>query len=190
MIKLLQMKLKFDHVKATQAAAFMLRLAGSPLKYVALIKLLYKTDRKAIRELGIPITTDEYVSMKHGPVTSKIYDLIKSSASGKHPTYWSKHIQRIPNQHFVVLECDPGTSELSIAEERIISEIFKTDGSKDRFELVDETHLEFPEWTDPGNSSAPIEIEDIIAALGLSEDEASHVEAMISLQQSAMSLAE
>ena len=42
-------KLEFDEVKATQAAAQFLRLAKRPLNYMALIKLLYKADREAIR---------------------------------------------------------------------------------------------------------------------------------------------
>jgi uncharacterized phage-associated protein len=77
-------KLAFDEVKATQAAALFLKLAGCPLNYVALIKLLYKADREAIRRFGLPITTDNYAAMKLGPVTSRIYDRIKMGYP--HPT--------------------------------------------------------------------------------------------------------
>src|SRR2546425_8169346 len=88
-------KLTFDEVKATQAAALFLKLAKRPLNYLVLIKLLYKADREAIRRFGIPITTDKYAAMKLGPVTSRIYDRIKASANpNAHPTFWAAHIRR------------------------------------------------------------------------------------------------
>ncbi len=49
------MKLAFDQVKATQAAALFLKLAGGSLNYLALIKLLYKSDREGLRRWGLPI---------------------------------------------------------------------------------------------------------------------------------------
>lgn len=58
-----------------------MKLAGRPVNYMALIKLLYKADREALRRWGLPITTDKYVSMAKGPVTSHIYDRIKAGAN-------------------------------------------------------------------------------------------------------------
>jgi len=182
-------KLAFDEAKATQAAALFLKLAGRPLNYMALIKLLYKADREAIRRWGLPITTDSYAAMKFGPVTSQIYNRIKASAQPSHPTYWMTHIQRSQNHLELTLQHDPGNSELSPAEEKLIAEIFAADGSKDRFVLAAECHRDFPEWTDPGESSTPIEISDIVAALGLSEEEASHVETLIGAQRAVFNLA-
>jgi hypothetical protein len=183
------MNLAFDEVKATQAAALFLKLAGGSLNYTALIKLLYKADREALRRFGIPITTDKYVAMKLGPVTSRIYDRIKASANrNAHPTFWSAHIQR-PDPLSVALQTDPGTSELSPIEERLIGEVFAADGGKDCFALADECHRDFPEWNDPGDTSTPIDISDIIAALGLSEEEAAHVATLIEVQRDALKLA-
>lgn len=184
------MRLAFDEIKATQAAASFLKLADGRLNYLALIKLLYQADREAIRRWGLPITTDHYVSMKHGPVTSEIYDRIKASANPNvRPTTWSTHIRPCADPSCVELKSDPGTSELSPAEEKLIAEIFASDGQKTPFALAEECHRSFPEWRDPGSSSTPIEIEDIVDALGLSEDEAEHVRASISIQKSASDLA-
>lgn len=183
------MKLAFDEVKATQAAALFLKLAGRPLNYMALIKLLYKADREAIRRLGLPITTDRYSAMKLGPVTSRIYDRIKTSADpNAHPTFWAAHIQRSGDPHEIILERDPGRSELSRAEERVIEEIFAADGGKDPFDLADECHRDYPEWKDPGDTSVVINIADIVTALGLSEEEAAHVMTLIEVQRAAFSL--
>jgi len=182
-------KLAFDEAKATQAAALFLKLAGAPLNYMALIKLLYRADREAFRRCRISITTDKYVSMKLGPVTCNIYDRIKASMNPNvHPSFWSAHIKPGLDPYTVALQVDPGNSELSRAEERIIEEIFAADGQKDRFALADECHTDFPEWDDPGESSSPIDISDIISALGLSEDEARHIESLIDKQRGAFSL--
>ena len=182
-------KLAFDEVKATQAAAAFLRLAGAPLNYMALIKLLYRADREAFRRCGISITTDKYVSMKLGPVTSNIYDRIKASSNpNAHPSFWSAHIQQGAAPYSVALQVDPGSSELSRAEQKLIEEIFAADGHKDGFALADECHRDFPEWNDPGESSSPIDISDIIAALGLSEDEALQIESLIDKQRAAFRL--
>ena len=183
------MRLAFDEVKATQAAARFLKLADAPLNYMALVKLLYRADREAFRRHGISITTDQYVSMKLGPVTSNIYDRIKASMNpNAHPSFWSAHIRQGADPYTVALQVDPGNSELSRAEERLIEEVFAVDGQKDGFALADECHRDFPEWNDPGESSSPIDISDIIAALGLSEDEAVHIESSIDKQRAAFTL--
>jgi len=180
----------FDEVKATQAAALFLKLAARPVNYMALIKLLYKADREAFRTLGLSITTDSYASMKFGPVTSNIYDRIKAGANpNAHLTFWSAYIQRTADPLLVELRADPGDSELSRAEEKLIGEIFAADGNKDPFTLADECHRDFPEWEDPGESSTPIEISDIISALGLSEEESDCILTLVGVQRAAFALA-
>ena len=47
------------------------------MEYIKLIKLMYLVDRAALNERGWPISTDVYVSMAHGPVLSRTYDLIR-----------------------------------------------------------------------------------------------------------------
>lgn len=121
--------MQFDEAKATQTAAAFLRLAEGKLNYFALIKLLYMADREAFKRFGMPITTDRYVSMKLRPVTSNIYDRIKASASAGAPlTLWSAHIKTRGNEAH--LDVDPGTSEMSRAENTLISEFFKNTGAK------------------------------------------------------------
>ncbi len=109
-----------------------------------MIKLLHKADREALRRWGLPITTDKYVSMKRGPVTSHIYDRIKGSANkNTQPTFWSSHIEKDQNPLFVRLAKDPSDSELSRAEELLITEIFAADGGKAPFDLVEDCHRDF-----------------------------------------------
>lgn len=174
------MQMTFDETKATQIAAKFLKLSDGRLQFLALIKLLYKLDREAINRWGLPVTTDRYVSMKLGPVTSNIYNLIKSSADSYPPTFWSTHIAR--DGYDVTLIADPSDTELSAAEEKLTEEIFERNKGKDGFQLADECHKEFPEWEDPGNSSKPIPFESILAALDKSEEDWAHTESSVSAQ--------
>jgi hypothetical protein len=174
------MQMTFDEAKATQIAGKILKLSGGRIQYLALIKLLYKIDREAINRWGVPVTTDKYVSMKLGPVTSNIYNLIKASAAEVAPTFWSTHISS--QGYDVVLASDPSDTELSPIEEKLAEEIFAEDGGKDGFALADECHKEFPEWEDPGNSSKPIYMESILAALGKSEEDWAHAASSVSAQ--------
>ena len=174
------MNLAFDEAKATQTAAAFLRLAGGQLHPLALLKLLYQADREALRRWGLPITTDRYASMQFGPVTSRIHGFIKaSSGPGARPTFWSRHIgQRGPDT--VSLTADPGDSEMSRAENRLIAEIFAGEA----------THCVYPEWKDPGvATSTPIEVSEILAALDVSEEEACHTYSAITAQRAARGLA-
>ena len=172
----------FDEAKATQIAGLLLKRAGDKPNYLALIKLLYRIDREALRRWGQTVTRDRYVSMKLGPVTSNIYNLVKSSGTKEgHPSFWKDHIKRRDDD--VMLISNPGVSELSPMEESLAKEIFDVDGAKDRFALAEACHAEFPEWKDPGASSVPIRIVDILDAVDTSEDDVSHAMDAISIQK-------
>jgi uncharacterized phage-associated protein len=161
------MSLRFNERKATEAAAFLLRLRGGRMHYLKLIKLLYLADREALLRWGVPITTDRYVSMDHGPVTSKIYNLIVDE--GDKP-FWSEYVSA-PADYQVTLLRDAPADQLSRAEESLLQEIFSRYGHLYRWDLVDVVH-KLPEWKDPNGSAIPISIRDILQGGGLSPDEA------------------
>jgi hypothetical protein len=62
------MKFRFNEAKATEAAACF----KAPGRTDG-VSEAYQTP-----DLGRPITTDHYVSMREGPVTSNVYNLIVS----------------------------------------------------------------------------------------------------------------
>lgn len=158
----------FNEKKATQVAARFLVFAGQRLPYMSLLKLMYITDREALRRWGTPVTNDRYVSMKLGPVLSGVYDLLVIPREV--PTYWHRYISS-PEKYEVSLLGDPGDDQLSRAEEKLIEEIFATYGQQSQWQLSDLTH-EFPEWEDPDGSSTPIDVKDILHAVGVDDDEA------------------
>jgi uncharacterized phage-associated protein len=158
--------LRFDEAKATEAAALILSLRGGQMHYMKLIKLLYLVDREALHRWGIPVTTDTYVSMDHGPVVSAIYSLIRRNTK---PTSWAEYISAPMG------DCDKEVSlvnpvvtlkKLSRAEEKLIREVYAEYGRWNRYKLRDHVMHKLPEWQDPEGTSIPISITDILRAQG------------------------
>ena len=159
----------FSQEKATAVAAYMLRLGGGRMSYLALIKLLYLADREALNRWGFDITTDRHVSMKHGPVVSNTYDLMISD-DGQHE-YWSQFITPPLGEYEVALKSEAiPEGYLSRAEMKLLAEIYGKFGSWNKWRLRDYTHT-LPEWKNPGHSSIPISVRDILKAQGNSDSE-------------------
>ena len=163
------MRLPFNEKKATQAAAYLLRLRGGRMSYMKLIKLLYLADRISLIRRGRPITTDRYVSMDRGPVLSRTLNLITEDRDPAAPSFWAECITE-PSNYEVELKSDPGADELSQSEERLLEEIFAEHGRKSRWELVKLTH-DLPEWQDPDGGALPIEYAAILKAGGQTPEE-------------------
>ena len=114
-------RFKFDEVKATQAAAYLLKKNGNQMKYLGLIKLLYLADRENLKEMERSITGDRYVSMKNGPVLSAVKNLITEEDADRE--FWGKYISS-PEDFVVRLKEDPGTDELCEFEEETLDRVF------------------------------------------------------------------
>lgn len=168
------MGLRFDEQKATQVAGRILELRGGRMHYFKLIKLLYLADRDALLQWGRPITTDTFASMKHGPIVSTIYDLIKKKDI--HKPIWSAFISDPVGDKEVELLKPTPTNRLSRAEERLLGEIFEKYGRWNRYDLRDFVLHKLPEWKDPGTTSVPITIADILQAEGESNEEIKAIE--------------
>ncbi len=160
--------IRFDEAKATQAAAYFLKLRGGQMHYIKLIKLLYLTDREALLRWGVLVTTDRHVSMDNGPVTSKILSLITDD---RPKPIWSEYISAPLGDYEVRLLKEAPTSRLSRAEEKLMAEIFEKFGYRNRWDLIDNVMHKLPEWKDPNGSSTPISVRDILVAAGEREEE-------------------
>ena len=169
------MGLRFDERKATEVSSLLLSLRGKRMHYMKLIKLLYLADREAILRWGIPITTDSYVSMDHGPVVSTIYDLIRRKIEGP---IWARYISEPmgDNNKEVELIQDVRLSSLSRAEEKLVQEVFAKYGHWNRYRLRDYVLHKLPEWQDPEGTSLPITVADILRAGGEDHAEIAAVE--------------
>ena len=158
----------FKYRKTAQAVAHLLRCEPSrQMNYMRLVKLLYIADRESLRETGRSITGDRVVAMKQGPVLSHLLDLIRGL--GPEFTDWSRFFQREGYQLRLVGE--PGNGQLCRYDVEKLAEVSDRYSSYGEWDMVDLTHG-FEEWkkNDPGDSSKPIPLKDILNAVGRSED--------------------
>jgi uncharacterized phage-associated protein len=151
----------FDERKAAEVAAYLLKLHGGEMNYMRLIKLMYVAERVSLTRYGRPIAGDRYVSMKHGPVLSEVYRLIRQEKPGR---WWSELIGPL-SRYEVRLRttCDFGS--LCDAEIEILDEVSRLYRTMDQFHLRDMTHEEFEEWEDPGDTSREIPVEKLLRVL-------------------------
>src|SRR5439155_15696698 len=106
----------FNSIKTTQAAAHLLKRSKGVMSKGFLIKMLYLADRELLKKRGQPLTGDQPVSMKNGPVLTTTYDLTKGGAI-EHRAYWEQHITNAPKGHtYVSLIKDPQCDHLSRSE--------------------------------------------------------------------------
>lgn len=160
----------FNERKSAQTAARLLELNGGEMNYLALMKLLYLADRKALLQLGMPITGDRVVAMRHGPVLSRVFDLVSQKKQTLPQSEWHKFIPRPGSYTYTVrFSGVPETDELSEAEVAVLDGVFAEFRSYDQWALVDFTH-KLPEWQDPQETSVPISFEEILRKEKVSEE--------------------
>jgi len=157
--------LAFRERETTQAAAYLVKRAGGRLNYTKLLKLLYLADRTLLVRYGKPITYDQWVSMRHGPVLSRTYDLIKTPESGG---YWARHLAT--DGYDAVMREDPGSDDLSPAAVQVLEEVYEQFGGLDTWAVRDAAH-DLPEWTDPGNTAHPITYRSVLEVEGFGQEE-------------------
>ena len=72
------MNYRFDISKATDAACWLTQKEGGKINIMKLVKLLYLLDRASVAKRGVPVVGGAYYSMRNGPITSEVLDLINA----------------------------------------------------------------------------------------------------------------
>ena len=165
------MRFVFDERRAAQAAARLLDKHGGTMPWLKLVKLLYLADRAALVEGGYPITGDRFVSMRFGPVLSRVLDLIKDDCPAG-DSVWHGYVARKRFDARLAGNADSGW--LSDVNRDLLDSVFETYGCLKEWDVVARTHA-LPEWKDPGDSAIPIEPEDILRYSGYSEKSIGYV---------------
>ncbi len=161
---------RFNFEKALQAVGVMLRTEPSHrMNYMRMLKLLYICEKESLAETGHSITGDKVVAMERGPVLSHLYDLIKGTHYNA--SAWNRFIERDRYEIMLKEEQNPGTDLLNKFEIETINAVSERYHQQDEFDMVHLTH-EFPEWkkNDPGKSSKPIPLDDILEAINRKDD--------------------
>jgi uncharacterized phage-associated protein len=158
------MMMRFNFQKALQASAVLLNaVRWKRMSYMRLLKLLYIANRESLKETGRVIVPDHFVAMKNGPVLSGLLDVIKD----QHPLsrFWNKYVIR--SNYEIELQDDPGNDLLSRHDVAKLTAVAEAHQAESDWDIVELTH-QFPEWASkaPGDSSVPIQLEDILKAIG------------------------
>jgi uncharacterized phage-associated protein len=162
---------RFDVTKATEVACLFLQKAGGRMNIMKLVKLIYLLDRLSLDRRSIPVVGGDYLSMRNGPVTSEVLDIINAGRLfGDKDTRWEQCISDRRN-HDLKLEQMPEREYVSDAEVALADELWAEHGAKDQWQLVEWCHAHCPEWAPLTRGCAPIAIERIAIALGKGPEE-------------------
>lgn len=156
--------------KAAQVTAFFVLKSGGTLNVLKATKLIYLADRKSLEERDFAITNDNYASLKYGPVNTFTYSFLDGRAD-RETEIWHAYIT--PRSGYTIGVNDglsvKDLDELSRSDIRLLESTWTEFSDIDRFQLAEWTHTYCPEWTDPGDSSSPIEIATIFEKLNKSD---------------------
>lgn len=164
------MNFVYNPRKAAQAAAFIVRLNNRPISVLALLKLLYLADRKALTLRGRPITGDRMVSMPHGPVLSMIYDEIKLGDIEGFDQPWYEYLTERQGNEIALANGEAPVDQLSQFEREVLQDTFAQYAHLGPTGLWKLTHS-LPEYRDPQGSSLPIDPLTILREQGWAEGE-------------------
>src|SRR5258706_11764751 len=101
-----KLKFEFRKEKASEAIIYIARRIPDPT-YHSISKLLYFADKTSLERYGRFIFGETYVAMKHGPVPSNVYDMMKEAPDNGEFGF------RTENDHDIVTSRDANVNELS-----------------------------------------------------------------------------
>jgi uncharacterized phage-associated protein len=160
----------FDIEKSAQCAHFFAEREGGEIEILKLVKLIYLADRRSLETRKIPISGGHYYSLKHGPVTSEVLDLInEGTPEGNSP--WERLISDRAN-HKVAAVGSPGSySALAPSEIEILNEVWDRFGTMSKWAVVEWTHRHCEEWADPDGGRLEIKARKLAEAFAWTDDE-------------------
>jgi len=136
------------------------------------MKMLYIVDREALGRWERPVIGGCYCSMKHGTIISQVLTLMRLIEGVDEPSVWTEHLTKVGNEMHLI---DGGDATLlAPAETMLVDEVFEKFGWMDKWQLCEYTHS-FEEWEDAGDSSKPIRVENVLSAVGKSDEEIARV---------------
>jgi len=160
----------FDAQKATEVAAAFLKRANGSINILKLVKLVYLLDRESIARRGVPVVGGVYLSMRNGPVTSEVLDLINAGSLWNCPNNWDRFISDRQN-HEVELIKDPGTDRLSEFEIDLIEELFRRHEHQDQWAIAQWCHEHCGEWLPLDKGAEAITVAELAQEVGREPNE-------------------
>lgn len=159
---------KFDPRKALE---IILYVAGSVTEpsFHRISKILYFADREHLARYGRLMCGDSYVAMRHGPVPSGTYDILKFVRGDLQfcPAQGAEDAFRVEDSKIVRPRRDPNRAILSKSETECLDEAIKKYGKMSFTALTKESHD--AAWK-AADANDIIDVEQIIATLPDAEE--------------------
>lgn len=143
------MNFRFNIHKATEASLQFIARSGGCINVMKLIKLIYLLDRLSIQRRGVPVVGGVYFSMRNGPVTGELLDLVNAGElAGESDSRWDELFSDRKDHEIAMRpSVQPEREYLSDFEITLIDEINAEHGEKDQWQLRDWCHERCGEWT-------------------------------------------
>lgn len=156
--------------KIVEAILAVIRAAeqhGKQVSQYDIVKTLFLADRAHLNEFGRPITFDNYYAMKHGPVPTFAYDLLKGHEAAWQATGMAKpwSAEAVPGKTYAHFHSEReldddalAPSELELLESSML--VVKTLGFGQVRKLTHEDTAYVDAWEDEenGNGSYPMSL--------------------------------
>lgn len=169
------MTFRFNARKATEVASLLIQSEGGKMNVMKLVKMVYLLDRLSIARRGIPVVGGVYYSMRNGPVTSELLDVINAGRlADESDCSWEQFISTRTGHEVGLVDQAP-VEFVSESEIQLIAEIYKEHGQKDQWQIRDWCHQNCGEWTPLQAGREKIQVEDIAVNVGKSEAEVKRI---------------
>ena len=135
------LRIKFDSEKAVEAILYIATRVKEPT-FHTISKILYFADQQHVVKYGRFITGDSYVAMKHGPVPSGVYDILKYVRGDQtlcHAEH-AKTLLTIHNSYYVSVQRDADFEEFSDSDIECLDNSISENGDLSFQELTSKSH--------------------------------------------------
>jgi uncharacterized phage-associated protein len=133
---------QFELKKTIQALNFFLNQEPSKtMSKMKLLKLLWLTDRYAMRNFGYSVTRDDYYAMQHGPVGTVAKDILDRETSSEYAERYIEVLSTVDIKSAAPTDFDE-FSETDLSTLRVVNSVY---GKMTPAQLRMYTH-KFPEW--------------------------------------------
>lgn len=134
--------MNFDFQKIVQILAYLCNKEWDKINYTKALKIIFFADKLFLRRFWRTITSDNYSALKHWPVASKTFDLVKS------PEEYNEnyiHTFIIREGYDIKKVSDPDLDFLAKKEIETIDEIYTQFWNLNFSQLIEKTH-KYDEW--------------------------------------------
>ena len=152
----------FDFQKIVQILAYLCTKEWDKINYTKALKIIFFSDKLFLRRFWRTITADNYSALKHWPVASKTFDLVKSPEE-YNETYIQSYFIR--DGYDIKKVSNPDLEFLAKKEIDTIDEIYSLFWSLNYSQLIEKTH-QYDEWkiheeVVKNGNARPMSIEDL-----------------------------